>query len=146
MTRRFVVDASVAVKCLLPEADSEQALCLYASPDYELIAPDFLLIEVTNAMWKKVKTQQINAEDALAVLHDFKNSFAIKFIPFLPYLDRAFHIAKDIGHNSIYDCIYSALSEEQNCQLITADVAYFEKLSKSDLSKNTLTLHQITIH
>lgn len=146
MTRCFVVDASVIVKCLLPEEDSSYAIDLYADTSYELLAPDFLLLEVTNAVWKKIRYNHIRPENIVALLNEFKKNIAIQFFPFAEYIDRAFNIAQIIGHNSIYDCLYSALAEEQNCPLITADLAYISKISQSNLTQKSLTLTQIVTH
>ena len=46
----LVVDASVALKWVLPEADSHLAQAL-AESDEELLLPDFWLNEATNICW-----------------------------------------------------------------------------------------------
>ena len=49
---RIVVDASVAAKWLLPEADSAIAMRLLDAP-YELHAPRLLVSEVTSVLWRR---------------------------------------------------------------------------------------------
>ena len=146
MTKQLVVDASVIVKCLFPENDTSYALELFSNSTYELLAPDFLLLEISNAMWKKVKNSDIKIEDAISILNDFNSNLSIKLFPFSEYINRAFNIAFSIEHNSIYDCLYSALAEKQSCPLITADLAYISKLTKAGINHQTLTLTQITTH
>ncbi len=50
----IVVDASVGLKWVLPEADSPQALALLDS-DERLMIPDFWLNEATNVLWLQVR-------------------------------------------------------------------------------------------
>ena len=50
----LVVDASVAVKWMLPEPLANMAIRLQ-SPSHQLHAPSFLDIELANVLWKKVR-------------------------------------------------------------------------------------------
>ena len=50
---KIVIDASVAVKLVAPEAGQEAAFTLIRSFDRRL-APQLLLLEVANTLWKKV--------------------------------------------------------------------------------------------
>jgi predicted nucleic acid-binding protein len=57
---RYVLDSCVAVKWVLPEADSQKALALrddYLNGTHELIAPDVFKVEVAQA----IRTAQLNA-------------------------------------------------------------------------------------
>ena len=60
---RFVVDASVAVKLLVDEPDSDAARALTASGE-ELHAPRLMASEVANALWRKARLGQIERADA----------------------------------------------------------------------------------
>jgi predicted nucleic acid-binding protein len=54
----YVVDASVVLKWFLPEKDSGLADSLledFLNGDAELIAPDLILLEAANALWKRVE-------------------------------------------------------------------------------------------
>ena len=64
---RFVVDASVAVKWLVEEPDSDAALALAESGE-ELHAPRLMASEVANALWRKARLGQIERADASAAL------------------------------------------------------------------------------
>ena len=48
---RLVVDASIAVKWYVPEANSTQAAAILES-GAELLAPDLLVAEVGKVLWK----------------------------------------------------------------------------------------------
>lgn len=76
----LVVDASVAVKFITAEAGSDAAHEIIVSADV-LIAPDWLLVEVASAMWKKVKRSQllkIHAEDNMASLPEFSRGSILR--------------------------------------------------------------------
>jgi len=69
---RFAIDASVAVKLLVDEPDSDAARELAAS-GRELHAPRLMASEVANALWRKARQGQIERADvgaAMALLPD----------------------------------------------------------------------------
>jgi predicted nucleic acid-binding protein len=49
----YVVDASVAVKWFVPEPHTQAAL-RFLNGDHQLMAPDLLVPEIGNTLWKKV--------------------------------------------------------------------------------------------
>lgn len=117
--RRLVVDASVALKWLVAEEGSDLAAAL--RPNSELIAPDLLLAEVANALWKKVRRREMEPEDADLAIQllqrvnvDFRSSRPLV----RPALALA--LAREIDH-PVYDCIYLALARAEQCALVTAD-------------------------
>jgi predicted nucleic acid-binding protein len=50
---RLVIDASIAIKWVVQEEGTEDALALRTRA--ELIAPDLIIAECANILWKKVK-------------------------------------------------------------------------------------------
>ena len=58
----IVVDASVVITCLLPEAESDAARTLIASEF--CVAPDLLVSECVNAFWKNVRLGRILRSEA----------------------------------------------------------------------------------
>jgi predicted nucleic acid-binding protein len=59
----IVVDASVALKWLLPEPDSALAERV-ASSDDPLIAPTLVVAEACNAVWKRLRRGEVAADHA----------------------------------------------------------------------------------
>jgi len=57
----FVVDASVALKWVIPEVGAEAALALRAAD--RLIAPDLIVAECANALWKMVSRGEMSPEE-----------------------------------------------------------------------------------
>ena len=64
---RLVVDASVAVKWLVTEPDSDIARELAAGGD-DLHAPRLMASEVANTLWRKTRSGEIMRGDAGAML------------------------------------------------------------------------------
>jgi predicted nucleic acid-binding protein len=58
---RVVIDASVAVKWVVPEPGSERAELLL---DRGLVAPDLLFAECANILWEKVRRGELTTEEA----------------------------------------------------------------------------------
>jgi predicted nucleic acid-binding protein len=57
----FVIDASVAIKWVIDEPGTQQALLLRQHP---LSAPDLLVPECANILWKKVRRQELTRDEA----------------------------------------------------------------------------------
>lgn len=114
----FVVDTSVAVKWVVPEVLSDRADELLAR-DPDLLAPDLLLVEAANALWKKTMRKEISAREAERALRLLAES-GIDLRPTAPLLARAMGLARRLGH-PVYDCVYLALSQRERVPLVTAD-------------------------
>jgi predicted nucleic acid-binding protein len=103
----YVVDASVAIKWYVPEVHSEIAACLLDGT-HELIAPDLLLPEFGNIVWKKVQRGQISVETSRRIIQEFK-AVTLQTYPSEPLLENAVDMAIALGR-TVYDCFYNALS------------------------------------
>lgn len=110
-----ILDSSVAVKWYAREADSDVAEQLLS---YALGAPDFILAEVANTLWKKVRKNEIVAAQAAGALPHL--SASVTFFPSAPLVERALELAMGWGH-PVYDCIFLALAEDRGLPLITSD-------------------------
>jgi len=127
---KLVVDASVAAKWLFPEAGSREARLLLDSK-FELFAPDFILVEVANILWKKTQRNEISSPDLhLEELDRLPDLFTI--LPSSALMNRAIILAVEIGH-PVYDCLYLACAETENASLITADKALVRRASEGCL-------------
>ena len=146
MTKRLIIDASVMLKWMWPEPDSIKAHDIYQHTGHELLAPDYALVEVTNALWKKVKSCDINAEETIVEWMEFKQNNIIEWFETSPYLDRSFTLAQLLNHNSIYDCIYLAMAEQQNCPLLTADQKFLNTLANTPFARYGMALSSPTLH
>jgi predicted nucleic acid-binding protein len=135
---RVVVDASVVVKWLVAEEDSEAALFVRTSHD--VAAPDFVFVECRNALLSKFRRRELQrreAEEGQSTLE--KIEAGITILPTLPMLRRAFAIAVDLGE-PIYDCIYLAAALATDRKLITADERFAAKVTRLRSAENPIVL------
>jgi predicted nucleic acid-binding protein len=126
----YVVDASVVLKWFLPEKDSGLADSLledFLNGDAELIAPDLILLETANALWKRVELrQELSATESSLIFRDLL-TLPLSLHGSGPLADRAFQFAIKHRH-SVYDAVYCALAIERNCEFITADQTLANKV------------------
>ena len=118
----LVVDASVAVKWLFEEPDSERAEALLASAGEDrlkLVAPTILPAEVANALWKRMRRGDMDRRKTLETGQRFDDICPL-LLPIEDLVQRALELAIDSRH-PVYDCLYVALAEELSADLITAD-------------------------
>jgi len=113
---RVVVDASVALKWVLDEPESEAAVAL---GDEDLIAPALWLAEAANALWRRSRIGDITPDEASLLLFELQNA-PVASVAFEPHLDRALKLATEIRH-PIYDCLYLALAVHHATHVVTAD-------------------------
>jgi predicted nucleic acid-binding protein len=126
----LVVDASVAVKFLVREAGNDAARRLLTIPD-PLIAPDWLLVEAANTLWKKVKRSELLVIHAERHLGDLPSFFEALY-PASELVEEAFRLSIELRYGT-YDCIYLALAVRENCQLVTADVEFAAAVAKAGM-------------
>ncbi len=124
---RLVVDASVAVKMLIDEADSDQATALYRAHD--LIAPDLLVSECANILWKKARRGELSASEAQVASRALAGS-AIDLRPMRDLTDSATRLALRLDHPA-YDCFYLALAAREDCVFVTADERLVRKVEQA---------------
>lgn len=103
----FVVDASVAVKWVVPEIYSEQARRLLGR-NYNLLVPDFFFAEVGNVFWKRVQRGEDSADNAKVSLEAIKAQ-PLQVYPSLRLMSPAFDMAIQT-RRAVYDCVYLALA------------------------------------
>jgi predicted nucleic acid-binding protein len=113
-----VVDASVAVKWVLPEAGSDRAAAIRTADD-DLIAPSLACAEIGSAIWRAVLRGDVSAAEARQNLLVAINHYW-RIVPLEELAERAIDVAMRLRH-PIYDCFYVALAERERCPMITAD-------------------------
>lgn len=122
---RYVVDASVVVKWFIPEIHSADAL-RYLDDAIELWAPDLLLPETANILWKKVRRNEIGLDTARRIARALRST-PIRIQPSEPLMDAALDLAIRLDR-SAYDCLYLALAVAGKCSLVTADRRLYNAL------------------
>ena len=118
----LVVDASVAVKWVIEQKNSEQVRALVCSPA-RLLAPTLVLAEVGNVLWKYVAHEQTSFERANSDLEAISEAFD-QLVAMRQLHLAALQLSCTLGH-PVYDCFYLALAKRQQAQLVTADKCLF---------------------
>jgi len=114
----LIVDASVAIKSLVDEPDHIAARSLLDRNE-ELQAPDFVLIETGNVLWKKVLRREVTEQQAADGLDSLPRLFE-SMVPSGLLTARALRLAIELAH-PVYDCLYLACAERAGARLVTAD-------------------------
>jgi predicted nucleic acid-binding protein len=126
VTVQVVVDSCVAVKWVVREEDSDKAIELL-SRDLQLIAPDFVLLEIANVLWKNVKRGLLAADGASARLADVPGFFN-KLVSTPELVMDAFALGDAIDV-PVYDCAYVVAARRAGARLVTADSKLVAKLA-----------------
>lgn len=113
-----VADANVALAWAIPSAHSAAALDLLARPG-DIVAPDLIIHEVTNALWLIIRQGVMQADDSGAAFEDALAPLSA-ILPSRDLAGRALEIATELGHPA-YDCFYLALAESRDEMLVTVD-------------------------
>ena len=115
---KLTVDASVVLKWFVTEPLSEEARQLL-SLHLDLHAPDILLAEFANTIWKKGRRGEIlDPQPYFGELASLPEVVAIH--PVGGLIERAAQVAVLIDH-PVYDCLYLACAELTASVLVTAD-------------------------
>jgi len=114
----IVVDASALAAFILRE-EGWRRLAKYLA---DAIAPDHVVKEVANAVWRAARLRGLLSEEeawrAYALLHRMIGKNLV-LEPKLKYLDKALEImARRVA---VYDAIYLALALEKELPLLTLD-------------------------
>jgi predicted nucleic acid-binding protein len=119
--RGCVVDASVAVKWLLPEELAEQARALQR--DYEaapIFAPPLLRAEVANALYQQQRRGLLMSQQLIASLGRLER-MGIVLTDHETLYPQACELAAERRFHAIYDGVYVALARRLDLLLWTAD-------------------------
>ena len=125
-----ILDASVALKWVLTESDSDKARRLredFRNAIREFLAPDIFAVECAHALTKGERRGVIVDPD---ILYDEIMLDAPRLSASIPLMTRAIAIAKK-ARIAVYDCVYVALAEQEGCELITADQKVLSALQAS---------------
>jgi len=116
--KTLVIDASIAVKWVIEEVGTSEALVLRRR--VKLIAPDLLVAECANIFWKKVRRKELLREEALLAARLLQGA-DIELLPMRSLFERATRLS------IAYDCLYLALAAATDWQFVTADEHFLRK-------------------
>jgi len=132
-----ILDASIAVKCLVEEADSDLARAALATCT-DWAAPDLIFLEVASVALKSLRRGWLDRRQAEALIAALPRLLT-DVAPSGPLAEAAFQLAADHGF-SAYDAAYLALAQARNAPLLTADLKLAEGARRAGLGQLVATL------
>ncbi|MGK9050131.1 type II toxin-antitoxin system VapC family toxin [Neorhizobium petrolearium] len=123
----FVIDASVVIKWVVQETGTPEALSLLKGNT--LVAPELILTECANILWKKTRRGELSAAEAHFAARLIESS-DLQLWEMLPFFTASVELAMKLDHPA-YDCIYLALALKENFRFVTADESLVRKLRQS---------------
>lgn len=136
----YVIDASVAVKWYVPEIYEQEATRLKKSGG-TFHAPELILPEFGNIIWKKTVRQELTSSEGKQIMAAFASE------PLVLHSHQATCLAAYTGattsKQTVYDWTYLALSLALSCQFVTADLRFYQALAKTSLKANLLWIGDV---
>jgi predicted nucleic acid-binding protein len=86
---------------------------------HEYVAPDLLFAETANTIWKKIRRQELTAEEGQQLVADI-GRIAVETVSCRALAEDAHALAHATGR-TLYDSMYVALAVRLNTRSITAD-------------------------
>ena len=115
---KLVLDASAVVRII--EASPEAALMVQALDAADLVlAPELMLTEVANALWRLQRAGQLEADGLLQRL-DRAAALVDHIEPDRSLQAEALALATHLDH-PVYDCLYLVLARREVAALLSAD-------------------------
>src|SRR3989338_5591950 len=122
----IVVDASVAIKWIEKEEDSEKAVLLQKShllKQNEIIVPQLIYFEIANTLSTKSKVEEKYIELGINIVYN--TDLKIEQLEKVDLL-KASNLAKKYK-TSVYDMIYAVVAKKYDTILITTDEKFIQK-------------------
>jgi predicted nucleic acid-binding protein len=125
-----VVDASLAAKWILRETDSPAALALLADEGRSFAAPDLIFVEVAGACVRRANMDKAVQADAIHALDEWATIWSDQTIAGYAVTPRRLLDAAELAVRlctPLKDCLYLALAQELDCELLTCDLRFRDK-------------------
>ncbi len=119
-----VVDASVVLSWVVPGAASTPGL---AALRLRAIAPDLLVPDCANALWKMVRRGELRPDEAPLIAAILERA-SVELVAMRSLVAAATRLAVALGHPA-YDCFYLALAEREDVRFLTADATFGRKVA-----------------
>ena len=128
-----MVDASLVIKWLLSEIDSDVALTIlegWIESGTQRFAPFLMPFEVANALHRRVVDGELTTTAGADLLENVLASH-IRLRQTGSLHRRALEIATELSQGAVYDAHYLALAEALDCEMWTADSRFYNAANRS---------------
>jgi len=127
-----VVDTSVVTKWMFRERDSDMAVKLLEK-EGSFFAPDYLKIEFTSNITKKIRAGILPIEEGRERRKDF-NKINIQYKPYIELEALAFEFST-VYPVTFYDSLFVALAYQEKVRLYTFDERLGRSLKNTELGE-----------
>jgi predicted nucleic acid-binding protein len=130
---KYVIDSSVAFKWSVKEVDSDKAdaiLTDFLMGIHELHAPDFYPVELAHSITRAERQHRITQAEGVRIFADQLVTMPVLHVSLPDLLPVAYAISSKM-RIGVYDCVYVALADRENCEFITADNTLVKNLQSS---------------
>jgi predicted nucleic acid-binding protein len=127
--QQYIIDSGVIIKWFVDEplmAQARAILNAFRNGDLVIYVPDLMYAEIGNILWKKQRFQGLRPERAQAILETIMDT-AFAVVPTATLFEDAYKIAVTHGR-TMYDSLYVALGQREDCPFVTADEKLFNAL------------------
>lgn len=128
--RLLVVDASVLIKCYLPEIYSEECLRLL-NRELPTKTCEYALNQIGASLWKRSRSGEVKVSDAKRILRSLAR-LPIEFVPTSVLAEAALELSSFSGR-TFYEALYLVLALREETALITADHRWHALLATGKL-------------
>jgi predicted nucleic acid-binding protein len=122
--RTLVIDASVAIKWVIPESQSDLAISLRGR--FRFAAPELIVAECVNILRKKTRRDELSPTEAVLAARSLERA-DIEFVPTRPLSRQATELSILLDHPG-YDCFYLCAARARGELFVTADERLLRKL------------------
>lgn len=132
-----VIDANIALYCVLPTVFHEQAIELLEDlvrREVDLFVPHLWMVEVTTGVRKTIAAGQLSESSGATALEAALNLPVGVAAEDAGLCLRALDWAARLGQNAAYDALYLALSEVLEADFYTADRKLFQRCEQLGLA------------
>ncbi len=139
----LVIDASAIIELLLDDERSDKLYEFLQERHEEerWVAPEFCLLECTNAIWKCVRKARLTEEESRSVMTSLHN-FPLRYVQSEAYLDETLRLA--LRHKlPACDSCYLALAADFGCLLVSLDRGQLRAAGAEGLSLINLASHPL---
>ena len=136
-----VIDASVAVKWYVPEVFEQEATRLRKTGGI-FHAPELILPEFGNIIWKKVIRKELTDTEGYRII----NAFAAEKLVLHSHQTTLIsaYTGADTTGQTVYDWTYLALAIALSYPFVTADEKFYKALAPTPLKAHLLWLGDIS--
>jgi predicted nucleic acid-binding protein len=129
-----IIDASVAIKAILPNALQGYCRTLVQTfVDVQPVAPTLWLYETASAIAKAIHFKQLTEQEGRRALDQIDALGVRLFVPDIELSRNAFDWTLRLKRASAYDSFYLALAQALECDFWTADKRLFNGLTDAHL-------------